>query len=85
MAQRCHQCLYGPHKIVSNERRREILRGLRRSDSHFICHLSTMAGEVDVACRADWDQRTCGQMGRIAGRLNVVRFTDEHGNDVPPT
>lgn len=83
MAKRCDQCLYGANKVVSNARRAQILRDLTREDRHFTCHKSTIAGEA-VACRGDWDQRGCGQMGRIAGRLGAVHFTDEHGLIVEP-
>lgn len=32
---------------------------------------------VEAACRGDWDQRQCGQLGRIMGRLNGIRFVPE--------
>ncbi|MET3481497.1 hypothetical protein [Methylobacterium sp. 1973] len=76
MSERCNQCLFGPDKIVSNERRAEILRDLRRRDSHFICHKASIAG-VDIACRGDWDQNGCGQLGRIMGRLGGIEFVPE--------
>jgi hypothetical protein len=76
MAERCNECLFGPDKIVSNERRSEILREITQRDSHFICHKATIEG-LKVACRGDWDQRACGQLGRIMGRLNAVEFVDE--------
>lgn len=73
MEERCDECLFGKNKIVSNARRSTILREIERKDSHFICHKATLAGE-SIACRGDWDQRGCGQLGRIAGWLNVVEF-----------
>jgi len=76
MAERCNECLFGPNKIVSNARRAEILRQLTAEDGFFICHKATIAG-CKVACRGDWDQRACGQMGRIAGRLDAVSFVPE--------
>lgn len=76
MAERCAECLYGRNKIVSNARRTQILREITRKDSHFICHKATLAGQ-EACCRGDWDQRGGGQMGRIAGRLNLVRFVTE--------
>lgn len=86
MTERCDQCLFGPNKIVSNESRAHILRELTRKDNHFICHKASIAGE-EVACRGDWDQRGCGQMGRIAGRLQCVVFVseDELSSFVPPS
>ncbi|MCP1558590.1 UNVERIFIED_ORG: hypothetical protein M2438_002676 [Methylobacterium sp. SuP10 SLI 274] len=76
MSERCNECLFGENKIVSNKRRAEILRGLRQKDSHFICHKASIAG-VEIACRGDWDQNGCGQMGRIAERLRAVEFVPE--------
>lgn len=76
LAERCAECLYGPNKIVSNERRSEIIREITRKDSYFICHKASNAG-VEAACRGDWDQRGCGQLGRIMGRLNGVTFIAE--------
>ena len=73
MENRCDECLFGKDKIVSNKRRAEIIRGLDREDSYFICHKATIAGQR-IACRGDWDQRGCGQLGRIAGRCNAVEF-----------
>ncbi|MCX7320405.1 MAG: hypothetical protein NT113_13250 [Hyphomicrobiales bacterium] len=69
MLERCDQCLFGPDKIVSNARRSQILREIRAKDNHFICHKTK-----DVACRGDFDQNGCGQMGRIAGRLGAIAF-----------
>ena len=76
MSERCDQCLFGPDKIVSNKRRAEILKDLRARDDHFICHKATIAG-VKIACRGDWDQNACGQLGRIMGRLGAVEFVAE--------
>ena len=76
MEERCDQCLYGPNKIVSNKRRTEIIREITRKDCHFICHKASIAG-LDVACRGDFDQRGCGQLGRIMGRLGAIEFVKE--------
>lgn len=76
LSKRCDQCLYGPDKIVSHARRKQLIRDLNRDDTHFICHKASIAG-VEAACRGDWEQRGCGQLGRIAGRLNAVNFVDE--------
>lgn len=76
MAERCDQCLYGPRKIVSNARRAQILRDIRQKDCGFICHKAQIMG-VDAYCRGDWDQRACGQLGRIMGRLDAVEFIAE--------
>jgi hypothetical protein len=76
LSERCDQCLYGPNKIVREERRKQLLQDLHRSGGYFICHKATIAGRK-VACHGDWEQRGCGQLGRIAGRLGVVSFVKE--------
>lgn len=76
MAERCDQCLYGPNKIVSDTRRRQILRKVSSEDGFFICHKATTAG-TEACCRGDWDAHGGGQLGRIAGQLNVVEFVTE--------
>lgn len=76
LAERCDQCLFGPNKIVSNERRADILQTIRRQDSYFVCHKASIAGVV-AACRGDYDQNGCGQIGRIMGRPGAVRFVTE--------
>ncbi len=73
MEERCDQCLYSADKIVSDARRSQLLRDIKSKDGYFICHQATIAGR-EIACRGDWDSRACGQMGRIAQRLNAVRF-----------
>ena len=73
---RCDQCLYGPDKIVSNKRRKEILNDLERRDSWFVCHKSSIAEGPEICCRGDFDQRGGGQLGQIAGRLGVIEFVD---------
>lgn len=76
MAERCNECLYGPDKIVSNCRRKELIKELNQKDDFFICHKATIEQQA-VACRGDWDQRLCGQAGRIAGRLGILEFVSE--------
>lgn len=80
MAGRCDQCLFGKDKIVSDERRRDLLRKIAREDVHFVCHKATIArgGRANVCCRGDYDRdpgRT--NLMRIAGRLGAVRFVTE--------
>ena len=76
LSKRCNECLYGPDKIVSNERRRQLIIGLDRDDTHFVCHKASIAG-VEAACHGDWEQRGCGRLGRFAKHFNMVNFVDE--------
>lgn len=76
MRRRCAQCLYGPRAIVPEERRDEIIRGLKEHDSWFICHKASILGR-EVACHGDWQERMCGQLGRIMFRIGMIKWIDE--------
>lgn len=70
----CGQCLFGKDKIVSNQRRKEILNDCRQNDNHFICHKATINDE-DICCKGFYDSQT-SNMIRISQRLNMVQFVD---------
>jgi hypothetical protein len=59
-AERCDQCLFSKTPIVSDTRRKQVLRDCARRDTHFICHKhghgagGELAGE-DVCCRGFYD------------------------------
>lgn len=72
MSEQCDQCLYGPDKIVSDARRKQLLREMTQEDTHFICHKASLK-DRNICCRADYDRRP-SQMVRIAERLNAVTF-----------
>lgn len=80
MAECCDECLYGKRAIVDGGRREEIQHELSLRDNYFICHKASIAGK-DVACRGDFNARGCGQIGRIMGRLGLVRFINEEDLD----
>lgn len=70
MAERCDQCLFSKNKIVSKERKAEIIREITSGQgSWFHCHKTH-----GVACRGDWDKYGCGNIGRVMGRLGAVEF-----------
>lgn len=75
MREKCNECLFSGSKIVSDKRRRQVLSECRQSNSHFICHKATIAGE-SICCRGFYDTQTSNLM-RIAQRLNAVEFVDE--------
>lgn len=75
MARPCDQCLMTRDKIVSNERRTEIMRETAGKDCHFICHKATIAGR-DIACRSHFDITGGGRLGRFAFWLGYVRYVD---------
>lgn len=78
---KCSQCLFSPNKIVSDERRRDVLDECRRKDSYFICHKSSIA-RGEVCCRGFYDTQN-SQMMRIARRLNAVEFVPVPGEEQP--
>jgi hypothetical protein len=69
---RCNECLFSQNKIVSDERRRQVLAECEQNDSHFICHKSSMNGS-DVCCRGFYDAKSTNMI-RIAQRLDAVEF-----------
>lgn len=49
-AERCDQCLFSKDKIVSDERRKQLLEDCQKKDKHFTCHKFN-----DVCCRGFFD------------------------------
>ena len=68
----CNQCLFSDKKIVSNSRKKQILQGCIKNDSHFECHKGTMIGEQFVC--AGFYKGFSTNLIRIAGRLGVIEF-----------
>jgi len=69
-AKPCANCLYSKDKIVSDERRDELIEGLSRKDAHFICHKNE-----DVCCYGFYKRNTTNLI-RIAQRLGAVEMVD---------
>ncbi len=70
----CGKCLFGSNKIVSDSRKKDILRDCTKNDSHFVCHEGTMKNE-DIVCRAFFEQRSTNLI-RISQRLGMIEFVD---------
>ena len=70
----CGKCLFGSNKIVSDERKKNILNSCDKNDSHFVCHEGTMKDE-DIVCRAFFEQRSTNLI-RIAQRLSMITYVD---------
>lgn len=64
----CNQCLFGPNKIVSDQRKREILADCRASDAHFECH------KHDGVVCGGFFSRFSTNLIRIMGRLGGIEF-----------
>lgn len=69
-AKRCDQCLFSSAKIVSDERRDEIVADLTKQDRHFLCHKSQLRdGGPDRVCRGSYEQNP--KVVRFAHALGV--------------
>lgn len=76
---RCDQCLFSSAKVVTDDRRAEILRICAERDTHFVCHKFTIAEGPDsqVCCRGFYDANPgATNLMRIAERLGAVEFVD---------
>ena len=71
---KCDQCLFSPNKIVSDERKKEILEGCAINDNHFTCHKATIEDQ-DHCCKGFCDSQS-SNMIRISKRLGMVKFVD---------
>lgn len=38
----CKNCLYSKNKIVSNERKAQLLKGCKEENTFFVCHVSSI-------------------------------------------
>ncbi len=66
----CSQCLFSKSRIVSADRKAEILTDCRRTDSHFVCHKTE-----DAVC-AGFYKRFDTNLIRIMGRLGGLEFIE---------
>lgn len=81
----CKNCLLSPDSIVSPKRRKEIIQGCVKKQTHFICHKATQE-DKEILCKTFFD--TLGhhsQMVRIAGRMNMIQFVEQPKADKLPT
>jgi hypothetical protein len=66
----CNQCLFGPNKIVSDARRRQIIKDCVEEDTYFNCHKGTIKGIDSLCCRGFWDAfKDRFNLGRVIQRL----------------
>ena len=77
----CNQCLFSKNKIVSDERKAEILAATQSEDSFFICHkqqtTKTDAGDfgLGLCCKGFFDRYPTRPI-RMAKALGVVEFVE---------
>ena len=78
---RCNQCLYSANKIVSDERKEELLAAIRSEQSYFVCHKSSINGG-DTCCRGFYDEDGhYSQLIRVASRIGAIEFVEEGENN----
>lgn len=70
---RCNECLFTPARIVSEERKAEIVAACERNDSYFVCHKGSLAGNDRLCCRGFYDAHQTLVIA-LAKKLDVVRF-----------
>lgn len=75
---RCDQCLFSAQKIVSDERRDQIIKDCLRTEAHFICHKHTIAdSRSNVCCRGFYDTYpNATQAMQIATRLGFIEWVE---------
>lgn len=76
MSKKCDQCLFGPNKIVSNDRKAELIRQIHAQGNNFLCHKGTINGE-DIVCAGDLEaDRYRTNIMRIMARLDAIEEVD---------
>lgn len=83
---KCKNCLFTQDRIVSSERAKEIIQECKASNTHFICHLSTMENSGNICCRGFFDTEG-DEVAKIqiAKRLELVEFVETPESDkLPP-
>ncbi|AUR81211.1 hypothetical protein Ares1_0087 [Vibrio phage Ares1] len=70
----CGQCLFTPKKIVSDARKKDILKTCEQDDTHFICHKATIKKQ-NVVCRGFFENQSTNAL-RVAERLGLIEFVE---------
>jgi hypothetical protein len=78
-SRRCGQCLFSSKKIVSDARKKDILKTLKSKDTHFICHKSPDG--IEHVCHGSY--KLMPQMVRIAGRMGLIEFVNPEPESKP--
>lgn len=66
----CGKCLFTANKIVSDDRKSELVKSCLANDTHFICHETK-----DAVCKGFYGKYT-SQAVRIAQRLGGIVMVD---------
>lgn len=71
----CNQCLFSKNKIVSDERKAELLEDCKINNNHFQCHKSTIAG-THATCHGFYKQCTNSAISNMLEDAGLVDFVD---------
>ncbi len=71
----CKQCLFSKNKIVSDERKEQILEDCEKNNKHFMCHKATIKG-LNVTCHAFYKQKTNPEISALFESIGLVDFVD---------
>lgn len=73
----CNECLLSTNRLVSERRKRQILKECYENGSYFICHKATLKGRA-VICHAFAKSRdgAGNQAIRVAQFFNCIRYVD---------
>ena len=69
----CGQCLFSKNKIVSDERKAEILSDCKENNNHFECHKATIAGKK-ATCHAFYKKHTNPVLSALFEQMGEVEF-----------
>lgn len=69
---RCNECLFSNNKIVSDERKLNLLEQCARTGRYFLCHKHR---GVAVVCRGFFDEQA-NPMCQVAERLGAVDLVE---------
>lgn len=76
MTKPCDQCLFTENRVVSAERRNEIIQNAVSEQGYFECHKATIAG-TNHCCHNFYKRLgQHSQLVRIAQRFNMVEFSE---------
>lgn len=76
----CNDCLFSKNKLVSDERKKQIIQESLEDNVFFTCHKSQITGgdKVSSCCRGFWDKHKRDSATlRLAQAMNKVEYIDE--------
>lgn len=71
----CGECLFTKNKIVSDDRKKDILLECKEKNNHFICHKASIKG-LNVICHGFYKQCTNPAINTLFEKAGLVSFVD---------